>query len=154
MTSIRRATFISPAAALTTFALGAYVATRLADGPLPPGATAYLAFLFSFFGIPVAYVGAALLATPAYWLLRNRGKLSASWVIASAALISATWAVCVSLIVAGWPSTDDLSIPIVVAALGAFAAVVGGAVFTALGGLRTDLAPPASVRCSRNSELG
>ena len=95
--------------------------------PHPEGAAGDSLFYVMFFGLPITYAVSGLLAVPAYFYLRDRGRLTSSRILIAAALIG--------LVTTGLPSAFAIQDPGGVGfffsalGVGALSGLVGGAVF-------------------------
>ena len=135
---------ISPLVALVVFWLGAAgIASWVAARPVTAGAAAHSMIYAVLVGAPVVYLGAWLLAVPAFVLLERRGRLAPSGVIRWAAALGAVWAATAWAIAFRGSARPDAGL-LGIATLGAVAGAVGGACFGALSGLRTRRAHVAS----------
>jgi hypothetical protein len=128
---------ISPLVALLVFWLGALlVVGRVAGRAVTLAEATHALFFFGLFGVPLVYLGAWVLAVPAYVLLERRGRLAAGPVITLTAALGALWAAATWAWLFGVgtrPGVDLLGL----AVLGGLAGSVGGTCFCALGGLRS-----------------
>ena len=119
------AAIVSPPAAMLGFWAAQLGAFLLTPGPAGPGAVEHTLFFFMFFGVPIAYLGAGLLALPAYQLLRRRNALRPTVVVLISGLLGAVWA----MLVLGFVDRITIGELLGIAAVGTAGGVAGGATF-------------------------
>ncbi|GLC24623.1 hypothetical protein [Roseisolibacter agri] len=135
------AALLSPLAALLVFWLGAGgIASWVAARPITAGEAAHSLVYAAVVGAPIVYLGAWVLAVPAFVLLERRGRLTRAAVVAWAAALGALWASAAWAAAFGGGARPDTGL-LGIAALGALAGAAGGACFCALRGL-----PPQTPR--------
>jgi hypothetical protein len=129
MTRRRLAFLVAPFVAVVAFWGATYASViRDSERPLPSGAVEHSLFFFLLFGLPIAYVGTAVLAMPLIRILERRGRARGPVLMVSGAGVGAVWLLLLAL-TTGARGGELL----MVSAMGALAGLAGGAVFAALG---------------------
>lgn len=128
------AAIVAPPIAMLVFWAGSFAsATMYLPETRSVVAAGHSLFFFLFFGIPLSYLGAYLLALPAYLTLSRYGRLTRGAVVTSAMGLGAVWAPIAAGLMLGFPRVkEDVAIFEVIALLGAISGGAGAAVFAVL----------------------
>jgi hypothetical protein len=131
---IRIAAAVAPAATMLAFWALMFAVTRLAHPDWVSRSSAgFTLFFFMFFGLPIVYFGAGVLAYPVYRALERRGLLRPSWIVASATALGAAFAPAVTFLAGVPTSRDDLMFTLAVAGIGAVSGALGAGLFSLIG---------------------